>query len=111
MYIPAAFAETDLSKLHDFIEQNSFGLLVSQADGLPFASHLPILLDRTAGPHGTLDQGRQGSSPGRAYLAQKPGGIAALAPGSALQLLQELSDLELRATASWSMVNSCWPVF
>jgi transcriptional regulator len=54
MYIPAAFAETDLPKLHDFIEQNSFGLLVCQVDGLPFASHLPFLLERTSGPHGTL---------------------------------------------------------
>ena len=54
MYLPAAFAETDLTKLHDFIEQHSFGLLVSQVDGLPFASHLPFLLRRTLGPHGTL---------------------------------------------------------
>jgi transcriptional regulator len=54
MYIPAAFAEADLSRLHHFIEQNSFGVLVSQVDGQPFASHLPLLLDRTAGPHGTL---------------------------------------------------------
>lgn len=54
MYIPAAFAEDDLSKLHDFIEQYSFGLLVSQVEGLPFATPLPFLLDRTTGPHGTL---------------------------------------------------------
>ena len=54
MYIPAAFAETDQTRLHDFIEQHSFGLLVSQADGLPFVSHLPFLLERTAGPQGTL---------------------------------------------------------
>src|SRR4051794_14540219 len=54
MYIPAAFAEADLARLHDFIEQNSFGLLVSPFDGEPFASHLPFLLERTAGPHGTL---------------------------------------------------------
>jgi transcriptional regulator len=54
MYIPAAFAESDLTKLHGFIEQNSFGLLVVQVDGLPFASHLPLLLERDAGPHGTL---------------------------------------------------------
>jgi catechol 2,3-dioxygenase-like lactoylglutathione lyase family enzyme len=54
MYLPAAFAESDLTRLHDFIEQNSFGLLVSQVDGLPFASHLPFLLERPAGPHGTL---------------------------------------------------------
>ncbi len=54
MYLPAAFAETDLIKLHDFIECYSFGLLVSQLDGRPFATHLPFLLERTAGPKGTL---------------------------------------------------------
>ena len=54
MYVPAAFAVSDLTKLHDFIEQNSFGLLVSQVDGLPFATHLPFLLERTTGPHGCL---------------------------------------------------------
>ena len=54
MYLPAAFAETDLTKLHRFIEQNSFGLLVSQVDGVLFATHLPFLLERTAGLYGTL---------------------------------------------------------
>jgi transcriptional regulator len=54
MYIPAAFAETDLTRLHEFIERNSFGALVSQVDGLPLASHVPFLLERTTGPHGTL---------------------------------------------------------
>lgn len=54
MYVPATFAENDLSVLHDFIERNSFALLVSQADDRPFASHLPLLLERTAGPNGTL---------------------------------------------------------
>src|SRR5438874_6033211 len=54
MYIPHAFAETDRTRLHDFIEQHSFGLLVSQFDGQPFASHLPFLLERTAGPKGCL---------------------------------------------------------
>ncbi len=54
MYIPAAFAESDLNKLHDFVEQNSFGMLVSNLGGLPFASHLPFLLERQSGPRGTL---------------------------------------------------------
>jgi transcriptional regulator len=54
MYVPPHFAEHDPARLHAFVERHSFGLLVSQVDGVPFASHLPFLLDRTAGPHGTL---------------------------------------------------------
>jgi transcriptional regulator len=54
MYVPSVFAETDLTRLHDFIEKNSFGLLVSRVDGLPFATHLPFLLERQAGPQGRL---------------------------------------------------------
>jgi transcriptional regulator len=54
MYIPAAFAKTDQTQLHDFVERHSFGLLVSLVDGAPFASHLPFLLERTSGPLGRL---------------------------------------------------------
>ncbi len=54
MYVPAAFAETDLAALHDFIEQYSFGLFVNEVEGVPFATHLPFLLERQAGRHGTL---------------------------------------------------------
>jgi transcriptional regulator len=54
MYIPASFEQTDRVKLFDFIQQNSFGLLVSMADGEPFASHIPFLLDRDSGPNGSL---------------------------------------------------------
>jgi transcriptional regulator len=54
MYIPAAFHETDPATLFDLIRQYSFGLLVSEFDGEPFASHLPILLDRSFAPHGCL---------------------------------------------------------
>lgn len=54
MYVPTTFAETDTGKLHDFIEAHSFGLLVSGHGGEPFATHLPLLLERGAGPHGRL---------------------------------------------------------
>jgi transcriptional regulator len=54
MYIPASFAESDLTRLHDFMRQHSFALLTSlHADGL-IASHLPLLLDPGAGPLGQL---------------------------------------------------------
>lgn len=59
MYIPTAFAETDPQRLYDFIEANSFGLLVSTHGDEPFATHLPFLLERSAdlqkvGPQGRL---------------------------------------------------------
>jgi transcriptional regulator len=54
MYIPPAFVETDITALHNFIEANSFGLLVSTTPDGPFASHIPFLLDRNDGPHGAL---------------------------------------------------------
>jgi len=54
MYLPSAFAESDQTRLHDLIERHSFGLLVSQVDGMPFATHLPFLVERQSGPRGCL---------------------------------------------------------
>lgn len=54
MYIPASFHETDQFKLHDFIDAHGFATLISTTGYEPVASHLPILLDRDAGPHGRL---------------------------------------------------------
>ncbi len=54
MYIPSAFAETGTAKLHEVIRRHGFAVLTSRgAHGL-IASHLPILLDADAGPHGHL---------------------------------------------------------
>ena len=54
MYIPEHFAETDLATLHEFMRRHSFATLVTQHDGVPFASHLPLLLDSHIGTHGGL---------------------------------------------------------
>jgi transcriptional regulator len=54
MYIPAAFRETHLEVLHALIREHSFATLVSHVDGELFATHLPLLLDATRGPSGTL---------------------------------------------------------
>lgn len=45
MYIPAAFHEQDIPTLRAFVRDHAFGLLVSQLDDLPFATHLPFLLE------------------------------------------------------------------
>lgn len=54
MYIPAHFSQSNIASLHDFIDEHPFGLLVSQVDGAPFATHLPLLLDRDQAPNGIL---------------------------------------------------------
>ena len=54
MYVPAHFAETDLTTLHDAIRSAGLATLVTMTpDGL-IASHLPLLLDPDDGPNGAL---------------------------------------------------------
>lgn len=55
MYTPHSFAEHDLPTLHAFMEAHPLAAVVthSPADGVA-ATHLPLVLDRSAGPHGTL---------------------------------------------------------
>ena len=43
MYVPSSFAEDDPERLQRFVEQNSFGIVVSQEKGVPAASHLLFL--------------------------------------------------------------------
>lgn len=53
MYIPQAFRNDDQRTLHAFMRQYSFATLVT-GGAEPFATHLPLLLDVTRGPRGTL---------------------------------------------------------
>jgi transcriptional regulator len=47
MYLPRRFAETDLTELDRLVARDAFVTLVTtDADGLPFASHLPVLYRR-----------------------------------------------------------------
>ena len=54
MYVPKAFREDDVARLHGFIRAWSFALLVTDVDGVPGATHLPFVLDTAAGPQGRL---------------------------------------------------------
>ena len=51
LYCPPNMAFPDKASLHDFIEQHSFGCLISTPF---FCSHLPWLLQRDAAEHGVL---------------------------------------------------------
>lgn len=54
MYIPQSFAERDLPALFDFLDAHPLGVLVSATEDGLVATHLPLVLDRSAGPMGTL---------------------------------------------------------
>lgn len=63
MYIPDAFAETDLDRLHDLIEAYDFAMLITPGKPTPLVSHLPFVLDRANGPNGTLQAHMARSNP------------------------------------------------
>jgi transcriptional regulator len=46
MYIPKHFQLKDEEIINDFIEKYSFATLFSQHNGEPYATHLPLTLNR-----------------------------------------------------------------
>ena len=54
MYLPASFAVSDPDQLAEVIRQHSFATLITTAEGVPFATHLPILHRPEAGTPGVL---------------------------------------------------------
>ena len=54
LYTPPAFKMDDLPALHDHIDSAGLGTIVSVGERGPLISYAPLLLDRNAGPFGTL---------------------------------------------------------
>jgi transcriptional regulator len=56
VYVPAAFAEPETTRLHEFMQRHSFAVITSYGDRGLFASHLPVLLEAgtETGPYGRL---------------------------------------------------------
>src|SRR2546430_16587897 len=54
MYMPKPFEEEDLATLHGLMRDYNFATLVTQHDGAPFATHLPLVLAADEGAYGTL---------------------------------------------------------
>ena len=46
MYRPAAFREENTDKLIAFMKANSFATLVSTVEGIPYASHIPLVVTK-----------------------------------------------------------------
>ena len=45
MYIPHYYKNENLEEVKDFLKKNSFGILVNQLNGRPWAAHIPLELD------------------------------------------------------------------
>ncbi len=45
MYIPNHFRHQNIEEVKAFLQQNSFGILVSQVNGRPWATHIPLELE------------------------------------------------------------------
>ena len=54
MYVPKAFQVSDSRVLADFIASNSFATLINSVQGSLFATHLPLILDRSRSSQGAL---------------------------------------------------------
>lgn len=45
MYIPHHYKNENIEEVKKFLQENSFGILVNQLDGKPWATHIPLELD------------------------------------------------------------------
>jgi len=54
MYVPKHFIEDDREALAGIMNAASFATLVTARSGLPYATHLPLILDPDTGDNGTL---------------------------------------------------------
>jgi len=76
MYISKAFKVDDREQIHRFMRTYYFATLITQDEGVPWGTHIPILLDAEQGEHGTLVGHFARANPQRHMLAR---GVEALA--------------------------------
>jgi transcriptional regulator len=70
VYIPKHFEVTDTAWCHALMRAQSFAVMITADDaGVPFATHLPFLVDDTRGPFGTLRGHVARANPHWRYLA------------------------------------------
>jgi transcriptional regulator len=76
IYLPDAFHETDREVLHALIDAYGFAMLVSPDATDPMITHLPLLLDRSHGAHGTLIGHVARANPHWRTLQERPEALA-----------------------------------
>ncbi|MEM7407288.1 MAG: FMN-binding negative transcriptional regulator [Pseudomonadota bacterium] len=110
MYTPRSFAEHDLAKLQQVVDDYPFGLLVTAHESVPTVTHLPWLLDRSRGEFGVLQAHMARANPHWKQLEEE---------GSALVVFQGPHDYvspawyespNLVPTWNYIAVHACGPV-
>ncbi|MGE7907188.1 FMN-binding negative transcriptional regulator [Peribacillus sp. NPDC094092] len=51
MYVPKYFKVTNVDEIWDFVQENSFGTIVTTEQGKPIATHLPLGLNKKGGDY------------------------------------------------------------
>ncbi|MEP2239337.1 MAG: FMN-binding negative transcriptional regulator [Maribacter sp.] len=46
MFIPEHYKNNDIEEIHDFLKNNSFGILINTIDGKPWGTHIPLELGK-----------------------------------------------------------------
>lgn len=72
MYIPKHFELDDVPRLQAFMDEHRFATLVTNVEGEPFATHVPLLLDPAPAPFGTLRGHMARANPQWQSLASSP---------------------------------------
>lgn len=87
MYCPPAFKVEDIEEILDHIERSGLAMLLANGPDGPLVSHVPMVLDRTRGPHGMLaghlakaNTQWQADAGGAAAVAVFPGPDAYITP-------------------------------
>ncbi|UII75428.1 FMN-binding negative transcriptional regulator [Flagellimonas sp. HMM57] len=69
MYIPHHYKNENLEEIKDFLTHNSFGLLINQVDGKPWATHIPLELEKDeAGKDILVGHIARGNPQGKSFI-------------------------------------------
>lgn len=79
MYAPTSFQVDDPEWIAEFIAAHSFATVITQLEGFPFASHVPLLYERDRGEQGVLIGHLARPNPQWQPAVDQPAGIPALA--------------------------------
>src|SRR5689334_22761685 len=47
MYTPDRYKQTDQDEIFRFIKENGFGIFITQLNGVPFATSIPMVIEKT----------------------------------------------------------------